>query len=224
MNDVIRKIFCFWTGNNPITPNRLKGLKSMRDNIDVPIEFLDASDIEKKIMREEPLHPAYRYLSAVHKSDYLRCYFMHHFGGGYADIKPYSVDNNWSWCFDYINQNPEVEIVGQHEEVGGIAVPSLRTQENADAFVACGWMICRPKSKFTTEWYSRMLRKLDEKFCFLRLHPATDPYGGRGYPLKCAEILGRIYHQVQYETVRQRPKAISNLLKTGWQGFNVAYR
>ena len=26
----------------------------------------------------------------VHKADYLRCYFMHHFGGGYADIKHYT--------------------------------------------------------------------------------------------------------------------------------------
>ena len=33
------------------------------------------------------LHPAYTYLSFTHRADYLRCYFMHHYGGSYSDIK-----------------------------------------------------------------------------------------------------------------------------------------
>lgn len=36
---------------------------------------------------KEPLHEAFSYLSLTHKADYLRCYFMHYFGGGYTDIK-----------------------------------------------------------------------------------------------------------------------------------------
>lgn len=43
--EVQRKIYCFWTGTNPITPNRIKGLETMRENLGVEVEFLDANGI-----------------------------------------------------------------------------------------------------------------------------------------------------------------------------------
>lgn len=221
---VEEKIYCFWTGDNPITPNRLKGLESMRENLGVPIEFLDRKGIEERILPEAPLHPGYKYLSAVHKSDYLRCYFMHHFGGGYADIKPYTKNNNWKQSFEYINRFPQIEIIGQHEEKNGIAIQSLRSDVNAEVFVACGWMICRPKSKFTREWYNRLLQKMDEKMELLKEKPASMPYGGGDYPIGWNELLGRIYHQLQHEVLIDRPNAIKNCLRTGWLGFGVNYR
>jgi hypothetical protein len=57
---------------------------------------------------EYPLHPAFKYLSYVHKSDYLRSYFMHFYGGGYADIKKYSSNNNWKECFNLLNSNTDI--------------------------------------------------------------------------------------------------------------------
>jgi hypothetical protein len=33
-----------------------------------------------------PLHPAYEYLSLVHRSDYLRCELLHQYGGLYCDV------------------------------------------------------------------------------------------------------------------------------------------
>ena len=221
---VDKVIYCFWTEDNPITENRQHGLQTMRENLGVSIEFLDKKGIEELILPEAPLHPGYKYLSAVHKSDYLRCYFMHHFGGGYADIKPYTKNNNWNQCFEFINNYPQVEIVGQHEYKDGIAVPSLRNEANAEIFVACGWMICRAKTNFTSEWYARILRKMDEKFESLQKKPATTPYGGDGYPLGWNELLGRIFHQWQYEVTKNNLKCIRNCLRTGWQGFDVAYR
>ena len=221
---VERKIYCFWTGDNPITPNRLKGLESMRANLGVPVEFLDREGIEARILPDAPLHPSYRYLSCNHRSDYLRCYFMHHFGGGYADIKPYTKDNNWSRCFDYIDRYEDIDIVGQHDFVRGIAVPSLRTQENAEFMVACGWMICRPQSPFTAEWYRRVNKKLDGCLDRLRRSPATEPFGGPRYPLEWAGVCGKIFHQLQYDLFRSRPNSIRNCLRTGWRGFGVPYR
>jgi len=224
MVKVDEKIYCFWTGDNPITPNRLKGLETMEKNLGVPIEFLDKGGIEARILPDAPLHPGYKYLSCNHKSDYLRCYFMHHFGGGYADIKPYTRNNNWKRCFEYINRYEEIELVGQHDSRGGIAVPGLRSLENAEMLAACGWMVCRARSGFTTEWYARVMKKMDEKMGLLQKCPATEPFGGRGYPLEWAEVCGRIYHQVQYDLFKTRPKAIRNCLRTGWMGMGVPYR
>lgn len=221
---VEEKIYCFWTGDNPITPNRLKGLETMRKNLGVPIEFLDKKGIEERILPEAPLHEGYKYLSCNHKSDYLRCYFMHHFGGGYADIKPYSKDNNWKQCFDYINRYGEIEIIGQHDSKGGIAAKELKTNLIAEVLLSCGWMICRPHSSFTEEWLSRVNRMLDEKLSELRKFPATEPLGGHGYPIRWGGVCGEIFHRWQHEFFMRNMVGIRNCLRTGWLGFGVSYR
>ena len=43
---VDEKIYCFWTDDNPLTPNRLKGLETMKDNLGIKIEFLDKNMID----------------------------------------------------------------------------------------------------------------------------------------------------------------------------------
>lgn len=225
MNSTVESlIYCFWTGDNPLTPNRLKGLESMRENLGIPICFLDKKGIVEKILPEAPLHPAYQYLSCNHQSDYLRCYFMHHFGGGYADIKPYSKNNNWKQCFDYINRYQEINIIGQHEIRHGIADRTLRSDINAEKLIACGWMICRPYSAFSSEWFRRVNRVLDLKFNEVKHRPATEPFGGPRYPLRWAELCGEIFHKLQNEVYALHPKAIRNVLRTGWLGIETEYR
>jgi hypothetical protein len=89
-------IYCFWTGDNQLTPNRINGLKTMKENLNVDIKLIDKNNLNDYIIPEHPLHDGYKYLSLNHKSDYLRCYFMNFYGGGYSDIKPFSKENNWS--------------------------------------------------------------------------------------------------------------------------------
>jgi hypothetical protein len=33
---------------------------------------------------------------------------MHFYGGGYADIKKYSNNNNWKECFNLLNSNTDI--------------------------------------------------------------------------------------------------------------------
>lgn len=40
---------------------------------------------------------------------------MNFYGGGYSDIKFYSKDNNWKECFDIINSNENIQIIGSKE-------------------------------------------------------------------------------------------------------------
>ena len=220
---VDEKIYCFWTGNNPITPNRLKGLETMHKNIGVHIEFLDKSGIEERILPEAPLHPAYRYLSCIHKSDYLRCYFMHHFGGGYADIKPYSKNNNWRQCFALINADRNIDVIGMHEVVNGSPYREYNTPVGREKLLGNGFFIARKKSEFTSLWYEELMRLMDRRLEDLKANPATDEFGGENYPLRWGEVQGEVFHKIIMSLYDRNPKKFRNVLRPGWKK-GLAYR
>jgi len=213
---VEEKIYCFWTGENPITPNRLNGLKTMRENLGVEIEFLDKGGIEERILPEAPLHPAYKFLSCNHKSDYLRCYFMHHFGGGYADIKVYTKDNNWGQSFSLINTDKRIDIIGTHEVINGTPFGQFNNSIDREKLLGNGFFIVRKNTEFTTEWYDRVMDVLDKRLPELRQNPATEPFGGKGYPLRWAEVQGEIFHKLIMEMYDRNPEKFRNVLRTGW--------
>ena len=56
---------------------------------EIPVLLVTPDDLAAYVLPEHPLHEAYEGLSFVHRSDYLRCYFLNFHGGGYADIKPF---------------------------------------------------------------------------------------------------------------------------------------
>lgn len=118
-----------------------------------------------------PFHPAYPYLSAVHKSDYLRAYVMHHRGGAYTDIKtPYG----WPWrdAFRDFELNPNAMI-------------NIRQPGTA--------MICRLRTPLTSRWYGEVCRVLDMHLEALKRHPGPAPYATCEndplYPLHWSEIM-----------------------------------
>lgn len=98
-----KRIFCFWTGSNELSANRQRGLSSLRSNSGVSIELINESNLRDWILPEHPLPEGYQYLSFVHRSDYLRSYFMYHYGGGYSDIK--FCSNSWVSAFDRLNSS-----------------------------------------------------------------------------------------------------------------------
>ena len=84
---VDRVIYVFWTGDNEITPNRLKGIESLQRVSRVKVQLITPKNLPQYIKADDPLPKAYQFLSLNHRSDFLRGYFMYHYGGGYADIK-----------------------------------------------------------------------------------------------------------------------------------------
>ncbi|GAA1059037.1 hypothetical protein [Agromyces bracchium] len=87
-SEVPEIIWCFWTGANPLTPNRAESLAQMREiNPGTPVELITPDRLPDFVLPTHPLHAAYDDLSLVHRSDYLRAYFLHHHGGGYSDLK-----------------------------------------------------------------------------------------------------------------------------------------
>ena len=78
-----KTIYCFWVGNNntEMNQNRKNGIDSLVKNSKANVVVVDNSNLNRFILSDYPLHDGFTYLSDVHKSDYLRCYFMHHYGG-----------------------------------------------------------------------------------------------------------------------------------------------
>ncbi|WP_370894807.1 capsular polysaccharide synthesis protein [Janibacter sp. GXQ6167] len=108
---VPRQIFTLWTGDNEMSPNRIAGLTSLQSrNPDIPIIHVTPDNLSEYVVDEHPIHPAYQHLSLVHRSDYLRAYFMHHHGGGYSDIK--STSHSWTAAFDRITREKILWIIG----------------------------------------------------------------------------------------------------------------
>ena len=73
----------------------------LKRNIGASVELVTDTNLHEYNIPESPMHPAVcsKTLSAIHKADYLRVYFMHHYGGGYHDVKPHSASNNWTAVF-----------------------------------------------------------------------------------------------------------------------------
>lgn len=163
---------CFWTDDNPMTEQRLLRYKELLQAASPCVVKLYTKDtIPSLQLPSNPFHPAYPYLSAVHKADYLRAYVMHFHGGGYTDIKtPYG----WSWysAFRDFDMNPHAMI--------NIRQPG-------------GAMICRPQTELTSRWYSQVCKVLDIHLETLKQHPASSPYTCRQndpeYPVGWSEIM-----------------------------------
>jgi len=199
-----RRLFCFWTGSNPMPPERIKALAGM-ERSGLSVEFITQKNLNDWIVKECPLHSAYPFLSAIHRADYLRVYFMHHYGGGYADIK--HINSSWIPSWNNLFES-EKWAVG-YREVGprGVAiVPSIsyiRLLWNWKYLIGNGAYIFKPSTNFTTDWLNLSNQFLDSKLLELRSNPASVPEDYKGkptgnsrslYPIRWSELLGNIFH------------------------------
>jgi hypothetical protein len=83
----MHNIYVFWTGDNDMSSNRIKCLEDLKKRSEANVILVNNKNLHEYILKSNPLHPSYGYLSETHKSDYLRTYFMHFHGGGYSDVK-----------------------------------------------------------------------------------------------------------------------------------------
>lgn len=200
-----RVIYCFWTGTNPLTPNRLVGLRTMKENAGVPVVLVTPNNLSSFVLKDHPLHPAYEYLSCVHKADYLRCYFMYHYGGGYSDIKP--CTRSWLPSFHLIEQNPDKYALGFSEiHPRDVAYPDCFYPRkefkrinrdmlfNFNRLIGMGAFISRPGTPMTKRWLDELHRRLDLKLEDLKKNPGNVWGDSEGYPIKWNAILGQIFH------------------------------
>lgn len=190
-------LYCFWTGDNPFTPNRKYSFKKMKENSKVEVRLITPDNLQNYILKDFPLHKAYNYLSLVHKSDYLRCYFMHHYGGGYCDIKV--LDYQINDLFDELSSRDDKWLLG-YREVAQWGVADLDGKIGRDLkihyrlLLGNGAYICKPHTPFTYEWYAEVEKRLDIYFDQLKANPGNIWGDNDGYPIPWIGILGAIFH------------------------------
>ena len=213
-----KRLFCFWTGDNKMTENRLRNLEKIKNITEMEVNLITKDNLNDWII--EPLHDGYQYLSSVHKSDYLRTYFMHFYGGCYCDIK--DPRQSYLKAFNELNSNENMYINGYKELTPAYSCTPriyydsnihdyenideiIHTRPGFDALVGNGAYIVRAKTPFTTEWYNNLIYVMDKKYDRLIKNPAKthrDTYqgwGGNLYPFRWPELLGEIFHPLLYK-------------------------
>lgn len=213
-----KRLFCFWTGENKMPPNRIAALNTLSRS-GLKVVFIEKYNLDKWILKEDKIHPAYYNLSAVHKADFLRVYFMHHYGGGYCDIK--NINESWLDAYDDLYSGNKL-VVG-YPEIGwkGVAMVGgfeyIKLILNHKKLIGNGAYICKSNTNFTTEWYEKTRKFLDIFASQLQENPANDPEDYKGkinngkvskYPLKWSQLLGNIFHPLCY---KYRKQIIRNL-------------
>ena len=185
-----RIIHCAWTGNNEMSYEREECLEYLKQFTDCEVKCVYRDDIASYLVEGHPLHPAYQYLSDTHKADYFRTYLMNFHGGAYCDIKRPS--GSWLPAFNDL-ETSDAWMNGYPELDGGAAVGAWQD------LIGNGGYICKPHTPLTEEWYSEVVKFLDDKLEELKKNPASHPQDcaeGSKYPIEWNELGGRIFHRV----------------------------
>lgn len=198
-------LYCFWTGTNPLTKNRKNNLKTLK-NTGFNVVLVTPNNLNDYILKEHPLHRGYQYLSEVHKADYLRCYFMNFYGGGYSDIK--KINESWLkqynkliksdyWGCGYSEKSPDHIGYGKDKEI------NEKMRSNYNQIIGNGCYIFKSNTPLTNEWYKNMIKIMEEKYEDLIKYPSKDVrqvYSREyPYPFQWTELLGQIYHPIVYK-------------------------
>jgi glycosyltransferase involved in cell wall biosynthesis len=204
-------IFAFWLGPYAMSPSRSAAVHSIFRDSGRPVCFITDATLAQWELPQYPFHPAFRYLSEVHRADYLRCYLMHHYGGGYTDVKP--VIKPWNEHFQVFAESDCLAL--GYPEISANAVAQLpgelgeQLRLHYTELIGYCSMIFRRRSILTMEWIDATHRKLDAMLPMLKAHPAQHPMDQLGatlptgviseYPLSWTEIGGNIFHPIIFK-------------------------
>lgn len=174
-NGVPKVIWCFWASGE-MSHNREKSFQLLCEHIDCPVCLVSDETIFQFEVDGAKIHPAFTYLSAVHKSDYVRTYLWHHYGGGWHDIKATGVSFAQVWD-EFADDN--IHLVGRPEIKGGAA----KTFDGQGKWMPDFWQdlvsvtawVGRPYTPFSKEVYENLGKYLDENLELLSVNPAKHP-------------------------------------------------
>lgn len=214
-HDVPRRAFVLWTGANEMPPARMEALKQIHGMLEGVAELVlvTPETIGNWVVEGSAIHPAYEHLSLVHRSDYLRCYLMHHHGGGYIDLKP--PTGSWADAFDLAETDEGAWVIGYPEIMSRHATymesPMGRLlRRRYRSLAGNGSFIVRPYTPFTSMWFEEVEARMNYFQAALARNPAVDPFGfGGGYPVPWSALLGQVFQPAQLpylEHVRLDPQ------------------
>ena len=195
--EVPRVIWCVWTGDNEMSPNRKAALDSIRRATpDVDVRVVTPANLHSYILDEHPLHCSYESLSYNHRSDYLRAYLLHHYGGGYSDLKKHPT--SWGPGFRRIAEDPHAWVVGFHvprssESAWFEGRLGREVRENFSRLIHICGLIARANTPLTQAWIGEVERRLDYYSSLLRRTPGNVFGDNPGYPVPWTRIGSQVF-------------------------------
>ena len=218
INGVPKVVFVCWFGGYQVDyqkmpKNRFEAFKSLVENIGVPVILITSKNYTNFIKQNHPIHPSFNLLSGNHKSDYIRAYLLHYYGGGYHDIK--HRNESWKDCWSDWLFDDNIWIFGRRENNRrAIGYPPSQKYicNHFDKLVTMGWVICKPNTKFTQILLQKIEDVLTKKYFELELYPGINSGGyyhenpfqmaeENNYPLRWLEIMGEISHPLMLEFI-----------------------
>lgn len=159
MKQVDKNLYCFWFGRE-MSDVRKSSLASLKQT-ELDIILITDKNLNDYIV--EPLHPGYKYLIPQHKADYLRCYFMHFYGGAYADIKATTgswlqslqdLENSDSWFMGFYHPHAVFDC-GSYDH--------LLESHYKDRMADQGFIL-KPNTPLTKDWYNLLIVEMDKNY------------------------------------------------------------
>jgi hypothetical protein len=175
-------------------------LRTLREKSECEVVFITKENLSDYVLPDYPLHEGFQYLSEIQQGDYLKCYFMHHYGGGYSDIK--QTTGSWVEFFDKLNSDDNLYAIGYAEKCSSdIAMlenctldpakskycldfttnhdktkwDSFQVKSNWSVLIGNGAYICKKNTPFTTDWWNGLNEKMDGYLSQLKENPAKWP-------------------------------------------------
>ena len=193
------KIYCFWlNADGKMSSNRQASLENLKQLTECEVILVTKDTLENYILPDYPLHESFNYLSEVHKTNYLTIYIMHHYGGGFSDIK--KTLGSWKPFFNELYNNDNLYCVGYRERKATNAArledcilnpkdskfsldyttenevwDSIHIKMNWRHLIGNGAYICKPNTPFTLDLWNFMHEKLDGYLEKLKQNPAKWP-------------------------------------------------
>ena len=227
MDKVPRRLFVAWFGDAPLSDTRQNSLRALEE-MSIPVILVTQENIGEWVLPEDPLPEGWMYLTAIQQADFLRCYLMHHHGGGYADIK--APSGEWDSSFEILDSG-DLWAAGYPEYWWGVA--NLGTSHfefrSADwwrcrimqarfrSLIGNGAFIFKPRTPLTRQWLDLTTAKLESLTPALRKRPARASRERAGevidnvvcdYPVSWTALGGDILHPL---VLKYRKKIVKTL-------------
>jgi hypothetical protein len=108
-------IWVFWMHDYQPEGKALEVLSSF-SVLDIDVQLVTPDILPQYNVTEDPFHDAFKHLAPNHKLDYLHAYFMHHYGGGFLELKPRRDNTTLTNQFDYISSNDSYWVLGSKSQ------------------------------------------------------------------------------------------------------------
>jgi len=106
-------VWTFWLHDYPLEGAALKNYDSLAITLDTTVQLVTPATLSLYNVTEWPFHEALQYLAPNHQLDYIRAYWMHHYGGGFIEIKERKTNSTWTGPIDYIGRNETFWFMGE---------------------------------------------------------------------------------------------------------------